>query len=334
VRATFNPEGGGPRRDLGTLKPDDGELTITGLDSGTVVLRPETFRPGDGAPFAVAVTVGNRGLRRDGCAILVAPDERREVTIDALVQELPASAPATWLVLERVDQPDGILIRSGQALYEGSQKIPLSLWPGSWRCGVVPTGELTISGTELLQLQGPGAYAFAMHVAPCARRTELSFTGIDPAHLPLRVVAQSVDALSDDDPDRYFGPPQWAGPRASVPALPGATWLVAYGRGANYAATSACTLEGPSVTVAMQKACILTVERREWDGRDPAPEVLTVTIGEANRVASMRPRIVQHGGLCGVVLAAALVLPMGKVMVNGREVVLSKPEQIVAAPLK
>jgi len=333
VQATFNPEDGGGRRDLGSLTPSSGELTIRDLGSGTVVLRPATFRPGDSAPFATAVSVGIHGLRRDGCAVLVVPEKRRGVTVEALVQELPPSTPATRLVLQRVDAPDSISVWAGEALHAGAQRIPLSLGTGDWQCGVVPGGELTISGTDLLVVRSSGSNEFAMHLAPIPQRTELSLTGIDIAYFPLRVVAQSANALSDDDPELYFGPPQWPSARASVPVLPGPTWLVAFGRGANYAATSPQVLEGPSVTMAMQKACVLTVERREWDST-AKPVVVTATIGDATRAATMRPRIVQHGGVFGVVLAASLVLPMGKVMVDGRDVVLDAPAQTIAMPSK
>lgn len=327
VQATLTPDAGGAQRDLGTFTAGaDGVLVIEGLEAGNVVLRPHGFRPGDGPPFVASVTVGNKDRRHDAVATLVLSAERRQVKIDALVQQQPASS--AWLVVKRVDRPDGVLLWSPEALHEGAQPIALALAEGEWQPAIVPVGELTIAGGDgLLSVRGPGPHTFSMHFAPAAARAELTMTGIDARHLPLRVMALPADGLREDDPERYLGSPQWPALRASVPALPGPVLVVAQGRGANFVAAGSCRLQS-NVTVAMQPACWLTVERVDWD---PAakPEVLAVDCGGTGWAAPMRPRLVPAPAGNRIVLAADLALPLGKAMVQGQEVQLAAPAQVL-----
>jgi hypothetical protein len=118
-----------------------------------------------------------------------------------------------------------------------------------------------------------------------------------------------------------------------VPVLSGAVWLVAIGRGANYVSTAPCMLAGPASQAPMQRACMLTIARAGWNPADQ-PEVMAVAAGEVNRAATMRPRVVREGGVARLVLAASLAMPLGKVTVGDRQVVLSAPVQTVEAPAR
>lgn len=319
VQATFLDAASNQQRDLGRLVADrQGRLTVVDLPPGRCVLRADGFRPGDGPPTVASVVIPGGAPRRDAVATLVVPAPRVLVEIDALVQAFGPEAGAPRLLLRRVDREVGRLFHAAQPLHEGAQVAQLTVPEGDYEPLVVPEGELRVTGADgLLRVAAPGPVRFALHFAPAAVRTQLRLEGLAATDLPARVFLQAADGPGVGEPERFFGPPVWAAPAASVPVLPQPVQVVVQGRSGWFRSRDAVTLTAGAEPVApLVPACRLTVRMLDWDPAADADALVVARVDGAIQTVPLRLGLIAAPAGQRLALVGEVALPRGRAVLE------------------
>ncbi len=291
-----------------------GYLAVADLPPGRAIFTTDRADPLDGAPTACPLIWGNNNA--DVGIVLVQAEPCHDLRLTVLVTDGMTSPVPPKLYLARLDGIRNRLVPQQGTLRPGLQELLFRVPAGSYEVGVLPMGELRVTG-GLIEVGDTDAYA-PIALTPTQDRTALRLLGPGMNDPPLRVSLELASGLRADDPDLLFvGPFHWQTTEASVPRSSEPRIVTCVGRHRAFVSAVPVVLDAAQKDVDLVPACCLVVE---WTMHDAPALVAPMLVADQEGWQIARPferaLIACPGGRMPA-LVARVVVPFGDFRLEG-----------------